>query len=67
MSEEKNFGFGFSEEPKVEKVEEVKVEKPKPKKEKKVEVEVKKPEPVAEVSEVLYGAAKLRAKRAGRG
>ena len=60
MSEEKSFGFGFSsEEPKVEevKVEEVKAEKPK----------AEAPKPVAKAApQVLYGGAKLRAKR-GRG
>ena len=80
MSEEKSFGFGFesftpkAEEPKVEEVkEEVKAEKPKKKKAepKKVEAKaepVKKPvaSKLAE-PQTLYGANKIRAKRANRG
>lgn len=73
MSEEKSFGFGFSaykaEEPKVEeaKVEEVKAEEPKAEAPKKKKAKKEEPKPVAKKAEqVLYGAAKLRAKR-GRG
>ena len=61
MSEEKSFGFAFSkEEPKVE---EVKAEEPKAEVPKK---KAKKAAPKKEAPQVLYGAAKLRAKR-GRG
>ena len=74
-SEEKSFGFGCSEKPKAEevkaeepKVEAKKEEAPKPtKKEKKVEAEKPAPAMTKKVeAEILYGAARLRAKR-GRG
>ena len=80
MSEEKSFGFGFesftpkAEEPKVEEIkEEVKAEKPKKKKAEPKKVEAKAEnigKPVvkkAAEAEVLYGANKIRAKRAKRG
>ncbi len=79
MSEEKSFGFGFesftpkAEEPKVEEVKEVKAEKPKKKKAEPKKVEAKAEnigKPVvkkAAEAEVLYGANKIRAKRAKRG
>ena len=85
MSEEKSFGFGFSEKPKAEEpkaVVEEAPEAPKPKKKakpepKKEEVKKEAPKPTprpapkpaiskAVEAEILYGAAKLRAKR-GRG
>ncbi len=75
MSEEKSFGFGFSEEPKVEEVkaeepvvEAKKEEAPKPKKkEKKVEAQKPAPAMTKKVeAEILYGGARLRAKR-GKG
>ena len=79
MSEEKSVGFGFdsfipkAEEPKVEEVKEVKAEKPKKKKAEPKKVEAK-AEPVKKpvVSkpaepQTLYGAGKIRAKRANRG